>query len=327
MAIAYLLPVPIISASHLLWTQISHMVTSGGCTVKGSGDGLAAYSATLSVFTATTPYASGANGFGNAKAWIRIQLGDGAQEVVIVNGAVSVSQLSAKWKVSLANRFVAGTPSATQAPSATDEQVPIGAGTDATPTYSVISAAEVRTGSLVGAAWDNTAPSAYGFWYAVLGASGSVPLYLHYRDPMIQPSASDPDPYMWSWFTNGAQSCASWQAIGTHDGIADGPKMWGRLGASWISIPGCVPFVNVAFNQVVDLAGSRAIDKKMVGYPIPYARHSALATPNGEKGISSLFQYKGVTTGLSGVIVSRTAPGDTIVVGDLLAQWGGAVVG
>jgi hypothetical protein len=67
MAIIDVYPTPVFTPSHAvyLWDQ---MLSAAGWTIGGNGDGLSAHHATNNVFTGTTPWSTGANCMGNAKA-------------------------------------------------------------------------------------------------------------------------------------------------------------------------------------------------------------------------------------------------------------------
>ena len=99
-----------------------------GWTIKESGDGLAAYSSTGSVFT--NGGVTGANGFDNSGAWLRIAMpGTVGREFCIVRGS-STNFLAIA--VSPANKFISGSPSATVAPTASDQQFLLGTALNAT---------------------------------------------------------------------------------------------------------------------------------------------------------------------------------------------------
>lgn len=85
--------------------------------------------------TTITSGAAGAGGLGNANAWVRVReaAGGGNREWVFQRDASN----NTDWrvKVSALDGFSGGTPGATQVPSATDEDVILGSGTDASPTH------------------------------------------------------------------------------------------------------------------------------------------------------------------------------------------------
>jgi hypothetical protein len=116
------------------WYDLKTQLKLAGWVVKSSGDGLALYSATTDIITVR---GTGAGGM-NANAWYRIQAPDGGIEIVMqfIAGSASGSGTAAtqRGKYSAAAKFTGGSPSSTQVPSATDEGVFSGGGTDAVPT-------------------------------------------------------------------------------------------------------------------------------------------------------------------------------------------------
>lgn len=114
-------------ATYQLITQLvsagwSKVADSDGTTYSSGG-------------TQVTSGASGTNGLGNTSAWVKMQApnDNGQQREFIFQRGSS----GALWRVkySAGNGFTGGTPSATQVPSATDEVIVCGGGTDASPTY------------------------------------------------------------------------------------------------------------------------------------------------------------------------------------------------
>lgn len=97
-----------------------------GWTVPSSSDAITYNSTGDQITTGAT----GAGGFGNAGSWFRIQEPGGRREWCF---QASSAQFRAKWSES--SKFTGGTPGTTRVPSAVDEQVLLGGGTDAAPTY------------------------------------------------------------------------------------------------------------------------------------------------------------------------------------------------
>lgn len=166
------------------------MLVSAGWTYKASGDGLAAYSATGKVFTGTGAVAGGWN---NNKAWARLADPGGGREFVIQHNAGAGLRL----KYSASAKFVGGSPSATTPPSATDERVMQGGGTDAAPSFcaNFFSGNVATSGTRFQGAALATAP--YGFWF--FGAntpSGTATNAVIMMDPVLG-VAEDPDPVVW----------------------------------------------------------------------------------------------------------------------------------
>lgn len=103
-------------------------LVAAGWTIESSGDGLAAYNATGSVFTSGTPSGSGANSWDNSGAWARIRypasVAGGTRELLFVRGSSGTGY--ACIALSPNANFTSGSPSATQAPTASDQQFVLG---------------------------------------------------------------------------------------------------------------------------------------------------------------------------------------------------------
>lgn len=100
--------------------------SSDGTTYNTSGDQI-------------TSGSSGTNGLANNRAWfvLRSPSIDGYQRELCIQRSTASN---AQWRIkySFSSGFTGGSPSATQVPSATDEQIILGAGTDASPTFTSI---------------------------------------------------------------------------------------------------------------------------------------------------------------------------------------------
>lgn len=145
------------TAGETLW-YIKEALKQAGWTVEASGDGLSAYGASSDVLTSGN---TGANGYGNTKAWARLADPSGTREFILQKGS---SAQTMRMKFSHSAGFTGGSPSATVTPSATDEQTIHGGGTDAVPTYGSNALPTDGTYRLHVAA-DNAAP--YG-WHALM---------------------------------------------------------------------------------------------------------------------------------------------------------------
>lgn len=118
-----------------MWTLIATLVSAGWTKVSDS-DGTT-YSAGG---TQVTSGASGAGGLNNTSAWVRLRSpGASPRELTIQRGTTSLL-----WRVkySRLDQFSGGSPGAVRTPSATDEIVLKGGGTDAAPTYTTLFASD-----------------------------------------------------------------------------------------------------------------------------------------------------------------------------------------
>lgn len=95
--------------------------SSDGTTYNSSGDQI-------------TGFGTGANGMNNNLAWFIIREPSSGRAWCVQRA--SANNYSARVKYSRSGDFTGGSPSATVTPSATDEQILLGGGTDASPTFS-----------------------------------------------------------------------------------------------------------------------------------------------------------------------------------------------
>jgi hypothetical protein len=114
------------TGSLAMWNFVAALIAQGWTKLADS-DGTT-YS---NVGTQVTGGNAGAHGLGNQYAWVvlRDPSGAGGREYCIQN--TFSNNLYWRIKYSQSAGFVGGAPSATQVPSATDETVPFGSGTDA----------------------------------------------------------------------------------------------------------------------------------------------------------------------------------------------------
>lgn len=160
--------------------RLKDQLVAGGWTIVASGDGRSAYEAAGDAITAD----SGAGSFDASGAWARLRMDGATRELLFVRGSSSTT-----WTVRYsAVGFSATTPSATTAPTATDQQ-------------DLISAAQLlpADGSyrwLVCA--EDAAP--WHFWAGAILTGGGAPRTLIGLWPMREGSypSADAEPYA-SW--------------------------------------------------------------------------------------------------------------------------------
>lgn len=104
--------------------RLKTRLVAAGWTVAASGDGRSAYGASSDVITDVITADSGAGSLDASGAWMRLRMGGGAtRELLFVRGGASTT-----WTVRYsAAGFSGGSPSATTAPTATDQQALISA--------------------------------------------------------------------------------------------------------------------------------------------------------------------------------------------------------
>lgn len=113
--------------------EIKRFLKTVGWTIPSSSDGTT-YNASADQITSA---ASGAAGMDNALAWFRMRDPGGTREWTIQR-ATSSSEQNWRIKYSAVSKFSGGSPSATQTPSAADEAIIWGSGTDASPTMATM---------------------------------------------------------------------------------------------------------------------------------------------------------------------------------------------
>lgn len=142
---------------------ICEMLKQNGWTVPSSSDGTTYNSSGDQITTG----ASGAGGFANASAWKRLRSPDGVREITIQRTTTNVL-----WRVKLSHsaKFSGGSPGATQTPSATDEAVVKGSGTDASPT----GATSFGTDNTYHLHCGGDTAFPYNWWYECTASSGGA---------------------------------------------------------------------------------------------------------------------------------------------------------
>lgn len=142
---------------------LKEALKQAGWVVKSSSDG--------TTFNAggdqITSGGSGAGGMANNNAWFRIQspAGGGSREFTFQRGTTN---LVWRHKLSHSSSFIGGAPSSTVTPSAADERIVAGAGTDAAPTFFTWLPADATYKAHIGT--DNASP--YGAYCKVVPNGG-----------------------------------------------------------------------------------------------------------------------------------------------------------
>ena len=119
--------------------QLISTLMSAGWLKKMDSDGTTYSSSGVQVTSGGTS----TNGLGNNSAWVRLQapavnggsVSNQKREIIIQRGTLDIVY---RIKYSASAGFTGGSPGSVQVPSAADEVIMSGAGTDASPTYSTI---------------------------------------------------------------------------------------------------------------------------------------------------------------------------------------------
>jgi hypothetical protein len=242
--------------------------SSDGTTFNASGDQI-------------THAGTGAGGLMNNRAWFVAREPGGRREWCWQAGnTVSASQ--ARVKYSAAARFALGAPTAQVTPSAADERVLIGGGTDAVPTMSQI----VSDGPAYRyhiAAHSMPVSGAYYFGYFVTTVPGASQGYgVCFQEPMapgsfVEGGDNDPVAIACKYDTQVAQAWACWYGYGTPS------QVWVVIGGTLIWTSHAV----FAGNMGTDLVTGQDVNGKMHFYA----------------NVSSAPRFKGI-----GAFIGRVGP-------------------
>lgn len=276
------------------------LLKAAGWTVPKSSDGLTYFPASDGI----TGGGVGAGGYENANAWFIVQMPGSTRQFAIQRLAAQ----SWKIKYSPVAGFSGGSPSASAMPSATDEKVALGGGTDSSPTgntWFFIPGTACKYHIAVG-----DADEGYNFLtmcYANGGGATSQGgiIYLDKMAPNSYP-AEDTDPYVFGTISNSSTAflVAQLQEVGGTTAFS-----WGQLGPDWAKVQGYGPTVSIGANPWT------AEDDLL---PLFWIR--AGLTPVGYKGISTLFRFGGTARTNRDLNTGSTL----IYLGNLWLPWDGA---
>ena len=325
------------SGIEAMWNVIYALKTLGGWLSKADSDGTT-YSSTGGQVTGAN---TGAHGLYNTKAWERLQTPDGVREIVTQqqSSPSANNNYAMRWKYSKSAKFTGGSPTATKVPSATDEQVLWGGGTDSSPTFDPIFQNQD------GINWQHIGvqdapPYA---WYCVMWTFGGGLISTGMLFDSTSPfgGGTDADPYV-LYLAEGDSSFGNvssvFQNLGTGIGTSSstlGAKAW--IGSSFKGVglgsicvyndSGSLRSLAVAGKNIGGGSGPGAGSDPFSGYDDTqlafWARVSSDSAPAGLKGLSKLCRWQTVTR-KNGQLLQLSNPGDLIAVGDLALPWPGA---
>lgn len=286
---------------------LKECLKQAGWTVQSSSDGTT-YNAGGDQITTG---AAGAGGMANNSAWFRIRspAGAGGRELTFQRGTTN---LLWRHKLSHTSGFTGGSPGATQTPSAADERIVAGAGTDAAPTFITWLAADASYKAHVGA--DNAAPyDAYVIM--VPNGGGSARRWWHVNMATGSYPSGDVAPYVVEMatgaFTKAALSGVSVQSANFGQGF----YKKGLGGESFRTFRGFMYTNSSGTDLVPQSAGINPYDSDDNLFPIPVGRISGTDADPGWKGFAP--------TSMMGWPGSTRSDGDYTNVGALrYAYWG-----
>lgn len=296
---------PSTGAVHM-YNYIARLKTAGW-TQQDSSDG------TTRAAGQVTSGASGTNGLGNNSAWVRLQDPGGVQELTIQRGT---TDLVWRMKYSKSAKFTGGSPSATVTPSATDEVILAGGGTDASPTF----VTWFTTNNTYRAQYcaDNASP--YGSYFFTYPTGGGAANSAFIIDPIVSADGSDDNLYV---FVRGFNTtvCLNNNSSGLSNTSANattsGP--FAKLSSSYVATPANA-YSDVGGNCFPNGAGSNPFSTKDDGLPIVYIRRSSLSAPVGYKGVSTFLRWNSVSRTTGDTYTVSTSK-DWINASDIRLPW------
>lgn len=292
--------------------QFKETLKLAGWTVESSSDGTTYNSSGDQISSGS----SGANGMANTNAWFRIRDPGGMREFTFQRGT---TDLLWRTKYSALDRFIGGSPSATQTPTATDGQIINGGGTDASPTFFTlfttngtyrwhVIADNAVSGPALGAA--------YGFWaLASLTTSSSartaicleplLPGTYPVCDDRTNPTTGDADPCVVFFAYTGTE--IPWQLTDTNGAWSASTdanlpaKGWYRMnmaGETFTAFPAMRVRENDAGNQQMfsNLVNANPYTGGEEITPMLLCRTNQRVTAVGMKGFTSKIKMKGGPT-------------------------------
>jgi hypothetical protein len=293
--------------------NLKTLLKTAGWTVTKSSDGLTYNASGDQISHGGT----GANGMFNSLAWFVIQM-PGNTRAFCIQRHVSVVSYSHYWRIkySKAAGFTGGSPGILQVPSATDEAVVVGSGTDESP--SMIQLFNTGDGTFRHNFFvDNTAP--YGFMSWGWTRTAGLAIHVFGLDPLLGTLVEDTDPYI--IYVKGEDT----DVLSQTSFVANGGQVAGWLGSTWFgrlaypSACGLAPVWAPTANQV------NLINNKDDLYPITILGARA-ANNLSYKGISTFVRAIGQPGRKAGDLYSVVTAKDGVVMGECMLPWDGSSV-
>lgn len=268
--------------------------------------------------------AAGGNGLGNTSAWFVVHDPNGLRSFCFQRG---ISNLVWRAKYSKAAGFTGGAPSNTQVPSAADEALLLGGGTDAAPTYATLFGAD---GTLRFNCCAADASVGYGFYFdAFTAGNANSAHYSMMLDIMAAGSGppTDPDPSVIYMANAGAGGATAWGA----DLYGGTTSTRSYLGASFLNLLGMALQTTAGIRAFPGDAAGHGVGTNPTtaqddGVPIFYARPAtAFVAPSGYKGCSSLLRWSGtLRSNMATISNTGVLSRDKIWINGCLLPWDGS---
>jgi len=318
---------------------LKELLKTAGYTVPASSDGTT-YNAAGDQITVA---GSGAGGMDNNRAWFRIQDPAGEREWTFQRATT----LHYQWRVkySALDGFTGGSPGITETPSATDEAILFGGGTDASPTFPQMF--NVTPGRWHVIAEDAANARGVYWWIAVevpLGSASVDTMLLceainpNTTPPLVgtraTPTTGDPDPCVVGASFNGSgglmqiQNGLGWNSttnptisgwFGMNGTNGQSEAFVGFAGANYHLDNSPAAFIAPA-TGVGSGVGINPYSGNDEGFPILIARGgTGFASQLGFKGASENIRMKGVNRAYPDTI--NLSSGSYVYFEDLLVPW------
>jgi hypothetical protein len=269
-----------------MYTVLTTLVAAGW-TVKSDADGTT-YNSSGGQITGGN---SGAHGLANTQAWFRIQapiVGSQHRELIFQRTTTNVL-----WRIkySASAGFTGGSPSATIVPSATDEVVIFGSGTNASPTGATLFGADGGYRFSIGAGDSSVG---YGFyWFG--NNVGTTTLTTGFLMDVMKTG---------TYSTGDADPCALYDGYGTgvftavnsSPGIANYTNTFGLLGTTYVGLSTSIISLGGTLNTTYFIfpagPGAHSLPNPFTSnddmFAVYWGRVSVQTTPQGYKGTSSI---------------------------------------
>lgn len=271
---------------------------------------------------------AGAGGLGNANAWFRVRepnasvdplAGAIAREWTFQRDATN----NTDWRIKMSSLdgFIGGTPGATQTPSAVDEQILLGSGTDAAPVHAATFGIDgTYRWHLSG--YDVAEDGVFPF-YAFSSDNGTgVPRTLLFQESLdaasypalvgtrAVPTTGEPDPALYgAGYSASSGNFESGTGTLQWSGTSGGQKAWFAMNGSNGQTPAFVVMQGQIYRgstndigapadvPLSDGFGTNPLDGSDGSLPILAARAAGLATQVGVKGFTAHLRWTNIDRG------------------------------
>lgn len=286
--------------------NIKTYLVSAGWVVKASGTGSSGTGS--GTYNATGDSLTTAALTANVAAWFRIQDPAGVREYTFQR---TTSNTTWRIKYSASAKFTGGSPAAAQTPSATDEAVKYGSGTDASPVGTALFGTE---GAYRLKAGIGNAAESYGWWVSTWGSGTGAAGAFIAHDPLVAPSSSDGDPLATCVLSS--ISNTNLNGVSAYTGWLSNTR---TVSSNHVAIPCCF-YTSNNTTILPTVAGVNAFESSEDVFPIMLARLSSATAPTGYKGWSSIVRWTSTSRSVGTTLQSGTW---LVIFGGIAVPWDG----